>query len=1173
MFRQIMLSGIFGGEGLFMVLQKDSAEHDSHNIYYRCPLGAVEAGTKVKLSLLLLMPDVRTKVLARIWQERTGEKLVEMTRNKAGKAGEKICFSATLDMPEQGCLIWYYFIISCPGENTFYCGNNQQRLGGQGAVSDTVPPSFQITVYNKGAKTPDWFKHAVMYQIFPDRFSRQGDKLIEKKGAVVHASWQDTPCYYKDVDTKEIVAYDFFGGNLAGIREKLTYLKDLGISVIYLNPVFESASNHRYDTGDYHKIDPMLGSNEEFQALCAQADSLGIKLIIDGVFSHTGSDSRYFNREGTYDTVGAFQSQDSPYYSWYSFHKYPYEYDSWWGFSTLPNVKENTPSYLDFIIRDKDSVLHHWLEAGVSGWRLDVVDELPAEFTQTFYREMKRANPEAVLIGEVWEDASNKISYGVPREYLCGQEIDAAMNYPFRKIVLDFLLYNDSTENIGRRILSLWENYPKENFYAMMNLLGSHDVARVLTILGEAPFYEGMPAVHQAHFQLDEAHRILGLQRVRLGMIWQMTFPGVPSIYYGDEIAMQGFKDPYNRGAYKWQGGDNEMRSWCRKLVLLRNGHTALQTGDFLPLCSSGDIFAYVRIVRSGYDVFGKPAANEAFLVVLNRSRNDKILVQLDVSDISAGVWQEALGQAADIEVRRGCLDLELPPLTGYIYKEKKQEHQYPHEAGVLLHPTSLPSKYGIGDFGQAAYDFLDFLQAAGQSIWQILPLNPVNDSYSPYQSPSAFAGNPLLISLEMLVSDGLLTNQELKLPFADHGRQVDYARVISCKTKCLRRAWQVFSKRGATESYQAFCQQEKAWLEDYALFSALQRELGGKAWQDWPQPLRRRDPEALAQYRKRLSQSISFVQFLQYVFWQQWQKLHAYAAQKGVRILGDMPLFVSADSADAWAHQELFRLDGEGHPLEVAGVPPDYFSTQGQLWGNPQYDWQTMRSDGYQWWIERFSKLFSLVDMVRIDHFRGLESYWSVDGEARTAKEGHWVKGPGAEFLSAVRAALGDKPIVAEDLGVLTDEVEALRDEFAYPGMKVLQFELHCNAAGRMGMAAPENSVVYTGTHDNNTTVGWFQNDLDDASASAIASLIGAKSTDAAEVCRKMIEFAYSLSARCVIIPMADVLALDSSNRMNIPGTARGNWRWRLPANADMQGAAAFLRELCQKYQRQGRD
>ena len=422
-----------------MLEQKD-VEHNSQKNYYRSIVGAAEVGSKIRLGIRIDTTDTIKKVTLRTWQDYASEKFWTLTTVDDTK--EKF-YTITLKMPEVGCLFWYYFIIETE-DRTYFYGNNPEQLGGLGTLYDHLPPSYQITVYEKGAKTPDWFKHSVMYQIFPDRFCRVGDKMIEKKGAVYHASWDDDPVYYKDPDTREIIAYDFFGGNIKGIESKLDYLKELGISVIYLNPVFESESNHHYDTGNYHKVDPIFGTNEEFRHLIDTAREKGIRIILDGVFSHTGAQSIYFNRDGRYDSLGAYQSPNSPYYEWYSFRNYPNEYDCWWDFWTLPNVRETTPSYMDFIIRNEDSVLKHWLNEGISGWRLDVIDELPIEFTETFYAELKRKDPDAVIIGEVWEDASNKIAYGFQRQYLCGREMDSAMNYPFREHLLNFLLGNET---------------------------------------------------------------------------------------------------------------------------------------------------------------------------------------------------------------------------------------------------------------------------------------------------------------------------------------------------------------------------------------------------------------------------------------------------------------------------------------------------------------------------------------------------------------------------------------------------------------------------------------------------------------------------------------------------------------------------------------------------------
>ena len=357
--------------------------HDSHLPVYRQPFGAAEAGSDVMLSLSLEGDETAAGVFVRLWMDEAGERVVPMTAT--GEGSRVAYYRAVVKMPEEGTLLWYYFIVEKADGGRLYYGNNPQQQGGEGCTYDHEPPSYQITVYDRGAKTPDWFKHAVMYQIFPDRFCRAGNELIEKKGAVYRGSWQDEPCYYRDPKTDDVIAYDFFGGNLAGVESKLDYLRELGVSVIYFNPIFESESNHRYDTSDYLTVDNILGGNEAFTHLLAAAKERGIAVILDGVFSHTGMNSRYFNRDGRYDTLGAYQSEESPYHCWYRFENFAEDrdkYDSWWGFKNLPNVDECNSSYQDFIIHGKDSVLHHWLQAGVRGWRLDVIDELPPEFSR-----------------------------------------------------------------------------------------------------------------------------------------------------------------------------------------------------------------------------------------------------------------------------------------------------------------------------------------------------------------------------------------------------------------------------------------------------------------------------------------------------------------------------------------------------------------------------------------------------------------------------------------------------------------------------------------------------------------------------------------------------------------------------------------------------------------------
>lgn len=1158
-------------------MDNSNVEHNSQNIYYRSTVGAAEAGSHVRLGIRIKTNEIVRQVLLHTWSDGAGEKWSNLTTRDSEKSYEKF-YSLEVTMPEKGGLIWYYFII-VTADRTYYYGNNPEQLGGIGQLyTDYAPPAFQITVYQKGAKTPDWFKHAVMYQIFPDRFCRAGNEIIEKRRAVYHASWQDEPCYYKDVDTTEIVAYDFYGGNFRGIESKLDYLKELGISAIYFNPVFESESNHHYDTGDYHKVDPILGTNEDFRHLLDAAHEKGINIIIDGVFSHTGSNSIYFNSAGEYNSVGAYQSRESPYYEWYSFRNYPHDYESWWNFPTLPNVREDTPSYMDFIIRDSDSVLHHWMREGIMGWRLDVIDELPPEFSQLFYAEIKKTNPDAVLIGEVWEDASNKVAYGVQRQYLCGCEMDSAMNYPWRAHLFDFILGKIDGRLCMRRMESLRENYPKENFYAMMNLLSSHDIMRPMTVFGEAPYYDRMPAIEQARYRLDAEGERLGKARLKMAALWQMTYPGVPCVYYGDELGMQGFKDPTNRRPYPWGGGDKELFETYKKYIALRNENLVLQTGEFLPLPSYDDIFAYARVIRNGRDVFDNDAKNDAFLAAFNRSRYEAREVSFDVSDFASGVFVDALDEKnpqRQYPVTRGRVNFKLEPLEGILLHHYPKKQNYDRRAGILLHPTSLPSKYGIGDFGREAFTFIDYLKAAGQTIWQILPLNPVGFGYSPYQSPSAFAGNPMMISLDDLIAQGLLAEADIKIPKQSANTTViEFERVIAMKSAALKVAFKNFkAKLAADESLKAdfeqFCAKESYWLEDYSLFAALKQKNNDSSWTEWDAEIKQREEKTLADLRKKLADEILYVEFEQYIFDTQWQKLHRYAQERGVQILGDMPIFVSADSADAWANQKLFKLDEEGRPEKVAGVPPDYFSPTGQLWGNPQYDWDEMKAEKYSWWKLRFRRLYEQVDIVRIDHFRGFEAYWEVDADEENAINGQWLKGPGKPFFDEIKKEIGDAHIVAEDLGFITSEVEQLRQDCGFPGMKILQFELKFNEDGRIGFVAPENSVAYTGTHDNNTAVGWFMEDVDNLSKPTIAALLGADARRPDDVCQKLIEFVYASDSRFAIVPMQDVLKLDSRARMNTPGTVGTNWGWRLKPDYQLEADAGKLKALCKKYLR----
>ena len=1149
------------------MLESHQVEHNSQDIYYRSIVGAAEAGSRLRLGIRIRTCEAVHQVLVRLWQERTGERLLLMeTRDTQG---EQRYYACRTELPDYGCLLWYYFVITTESGTYFY-GNNEEMLGGIGMLLTSVPPSYQITIYDRGARTPDWFKNAVMYQIFPDRFARAGDAIVRKKGAVIRTDWTDDPMYLKDPDTKEIIAYDFFGGNLRGVMEKLDYLKNLGISCIYFNPVFESESNHHYDTGDYHKIDPMLGDIEDFRALVAAARARGIRIILDGVFSHTGSNSIYFNRQQQYDSLGAYQSKESPYYSWYQFRSYPNEYACWWDFDTLPNVNETDPSYMEFIITGKDSVLHHWMNEGIAGWRLDVIDELPQAFSKAFFAALKKRDPDAVMIGEVWEDASNKVAYGTPREYLSGDEMDAAMNYPLRTVMFEFLTGAVDGRQTMRRLMSQIENYPKENLYAMMNLIGSHDVPRAITALAGVPYYEGMPAIEQSRVRMTDEQFALGAHRLLMAALWQMTYPGVPSVYYGDEIGMQGFKDPFNRRPYDWVHGNTEIRSWFERFIAVRNSSDALRTGDILPLYGAGDVIAYARTIRSGYDVFSSEKEDGVFVAAFNRSRTETLSIELDVSDFACGIFEDAFQPSRTYEVERGRLRIKIPPLFGLLLRERKEPRRYERKAGILLHPTSLPSKYGVGDFGREAYRFLDFLAEAGQKIWQILPLSPVGHGYSPYQSISAFAGNIMLIDLEDLVARGWLTERDIFLPYEANSSFIDFERVKQFKKTMLEKAFRAFRRTRADDAdYRAFCEKEAYWLEEYALFHAAKKEYGRTAWMSWPEEIRRRDPDALRGLAERQREEVELDRFKQYVFHTQWNRLHDYALKKGIEILGDMPIFVAQDSADAWAHQHLFDLYEDGSPRTVAGVPPDYFAANGQLWGNPQYNWDAMKAEHYAWWKRRFRKLREQVDIIRIDHFRAFESYWSIDGKAESAVNGRWLKGPGKAFFDEIERVLGTFDIVAEDLGIITDEVEHLRDACGFPGMKIVHFMLAPNESGRVGFTTPENSIVYTGTHDNNTTVGWFTHDIDEVLRETLANLTGTTADRPQTICKRLIKMAYASHARMAIIPMQDLLGLDERARMNTPGTVGLNWRWSLKTDYLLELDAKKLRGLCTRYHR----
>lgn len=576
--------------------------HDSHNLELRSPFGAVSIGSKVRIRLW-----TSKKCSAYINLINFYNNQIEIQMNEIGFNSfvNNWIYEIEVDTSNNIGLIYYYFRVNYYGRDIIY-GNNIESLGGIGQIYFNDPVSYQITIYSK-PEVPNWYREGIIYQIFVDRFFNgedEGKVLNPKKNTFIYGNWDDSPMYIKDMDGN-IVRWDFYGGNLLGVKKKLEYIKSLGVNVIYFNPIFDSPSCHKYDTGDYEKIDPMFGDEEIFKDLCSEAEKLGMRIILDGVFSHTGSDSKYFNKFGNYNSLGAYQSLQSPYYRWYRFNDYPNLYETWWGFSNMPNVDELNPSYLDYIIRNDNSIIEKWLSLGASGWRLDVADELPDEFIKILKSKLKEVKKDSVLIGEVWEDASNKVSYNRKREYLFGNELDSVTNYPLRQIILDLVRNYIGSKYFIKRYLSLKENYPKEYFYSTMNMLGNHDTERVLTILNN------------------------NVTLLKEAVVIQMTLPGVPLIYYGDEAGLTGGKDPSNRKSYPWGKENKDILDFYRKISSIRVSEEALRSGEMEFLELNNGILGYERTLNKDRIIIAVNIMEKEENILINNV-DGKILNLLD---------------------------------------------------------------------------------------------------------------------------------------------------------------------------------------------------------------------------------------------------------------------------------------------------------------------------------------------------------------------------------------------------------------------------------------------------------------------------------------------------------------------------------------------------------------
>ncbi len=1116
-------------------------KHDSRDERYRAPYGAVSPGTDITLAIDFedCTPESVSLIFFDERSDRRGQ--ISMNETLQDDAGRQVRrYEAVINSGSATGLLWYWFAAEFTDDyderRILYYGNGPERLGGTGCIyqdheiAEPDVPAYQITVY-KRAEVPEWYRDGIVYQIFPGRFSRDegwrerceeavkrvNDRRSDTK-RVIQEDWNKAAYYVKD-DMGRVTEWPVYGGSLKGIGEKLDYLKSLGVTAIYLNPVFESASTHHYDTADYMTIDPTLGTNEDFAHLASEAKERGIRIILDGVFSHTGADSIYFDYYGNYkaqdvtlphDGKGAWQGEESPYRKWYKFDdSEACGYKSWWGVTDLPEVDENNEDYKDFILGE-NGVIDHWMKAGASGWRLDVADELPDSFIAGVRSRIKAEDPDGLLIGEVWEDASNKISYGERRKYFMGDELDGTMNYPLRDILLDYINYTISSGDAAKRLESLSENYPRENFYGALNLIGSHDRERIITAMACKEDYKS------------------AVSKVRVLSTLQYALPGVPCIYYGDEVGLTGGRDPENRSGYPWGYENLDLGYHYRMLGLLYDEHPVLKDGDFTMLSGrdgiSEDIFAFLRT-----PCVDRGDSNERILVLANRSYGAAEVDLSEISETEAGFALELL------RTRELPLDengtpgrIEMDPLSVKVIclrDERPEKEDLGRKAGVICHISTL----GRGVLGAPARKFADYIASAGMKLWQVLPLNPTGLGGSPYSSYAAFAGYSAMINRD-------------ELP--DHS------------------------------GYEKFCRENRDWLTGYVVYSVLKEINGGKAWFEWPDEHRFGDPEALieklaADYGDRIEELAKD----QYYFFAQWNDLKEYANGLGISMMGDLPMYMASDSADVWGAKDGFGLDEDGRKKIHSGVPPDAFSKDGQDWGNPLYDWETMKASGYDWWLRRLRQCAERFDILRIDHFRGFSEYYAIP-EGGKPVDGVWQHSAGLDFFRAVKKMLDEEglgmKLLAEDLGFLDDGVLNLLALTGLPGMDIWQF-----TAAEMMEMKPEKAAgraFYTGTHDNDTLMGFLLGDNAGDPDNDVSEKADAKRTEAEIEALSIIRKIYESPAALAMVQLQDMFMLGSETRINVPGIAEGNWSWRTPEDCveesfpDAAERAAWFRELAEK-------
>ena len=653
--------------------------HDPARERFHSPLGAVSARSPLRLAFSDGRAAVKSAELV-----LAGDDGFERRYEMAPEGGD---WAVTIAAPDEPAALWYSFCLTLEGGEYWLCAAYGGRFG---QLMSSRGGGFRLTVYERGFTTPEWFRRSVMYQIFPDRFARD-ESDTAKRGVETHLAagrhvkyhegWDEPVDWQPNSSDGFYFPLDFFGGTFKGIEEKLDYIESLGIGVIYLNPIVQARSNHRYDAGDYMKPDPILGSLEDFEHLCAAAKARGIRIMLDGVFSHTGADSIYFNRDGHYNCDGAYNAgQRSPYYSWYDFRKWPNDYRCWWNFPDLPEVNEHDPGWEKLVITGEDSVVRTWLRRGASGWRLDVADELPDDTLAKIRTAAKAENPEAVVLGEVWEDAITKFSYGSRRKYALGGALDTVMNYPFRSAVLDFFCMRSDSRALASFLLEQRLNYPAPMYYSLMNLLSSHDVDRARTALATRLDARSMSREQQAGFIVGDSQDERGAAMQKLASVMQFAVPGVPSVYYGDETGMNGMMDPFNRAPFTT--GARPLADWYKRLGELHREFDALKCGSAAFYAPNPDVVCVLRCVTGGRDCFGGSAEDGVLLAAVNRADTERDVVvdlwldnagltnsELDALSALGITHAECLLTGSETEVKNGLVRLHLEPESAYIFR------------------------------------------------------------------------------------------------------------------------------------------------------------------------------------------------------------------------------------------------------------------------------------------------------------------------------------------------------------------------------------------------------------------------------------------------------------------------------------------------------------------------